>query len=148
MKIIESNPDTPDAVKLIDELSETLRAITGASGKNSFNCDDFNTPRSTFIIAYDDSGEAVGCGAIRPISENIAEVKRVYARTKTKGVGTEILCYLEEKAKKLGYNTLWLETRLINRRAVAFYEHRGYCRIKNYGKYVNHTEAVCFEKNV
>lgn len=148
MKIVESCPSIPDAVKLIDELSETLHDITGSSGRNSFNSNDVSVSRSTFVIAYDESGEAVGCGAIRPIDENIAEVKRVYARTKTKGVGTEILCYLEAKAKRLGYNAIWLETRLINKRAVAFYEHRGYYRIQNYGKYINRSEAVCFEKKV
>jgi ribosomal protein S18 acetylase RimI-like enzyme len=148
MKIIETNSNTQDAIDLMEELSKSLELITGDSGKNSFNPDDVCVPRSLFVIAYDDNGEAVGCGAIRPMDEKIAEVKRMYAKNKAKGVGTEILHYLESQAQKLGYSVFRLETRLINERAVAFYEKRGYKRISNYGKYVNNPKAVCFEKNI
>lgn len=72
----------------------------------------------------------------------------MFAKTKAKGVGTEILYYLETQAQKLGYDTIWIETRLINETAVAFYEKRGYYCIPNYGKYVNRPESVCFEKRL
>lgn len=148
MKIIESNPKASDALKLMDELSETLETITGNSGRNSFNSDDVCVPRSLFVVAYNEENEAIGCGALRPINDNTAEIKRMYAKTKAKGVGTEILCYLEKQARKLGYNTIWIETRLINETAVSFYEKKGYKRIPNYGKYVDRPEAVCFEKRL
>ena len=148
MKIIEKNPNEPDAIFLMEELSETLEIITGASGKNSFNSEDVCVPRSLFVIAYDKMDEAVGCGAIRPIDENIAEVKRMFAKVKTKGVGTQILSYLEMQAKKLGYSAIWLETRVINEDAVSFYKKNGYSKIPNYGKYVGNTNAICFQKNL
>lgn len=148
MNIIKKNPNSPDALILIDELSMNLEAITGDSGKSSFNPDDVCVPRSLFVIAYDEDGEAIGCGGIQPINENIAELKRMYAKVKSKGIGSEILLYLEIEAQKLGYSILWLETRLINERAISFYEKRGYYRMPNYGKYVNHPEAVCYEKRI
>ncbi|PJI09401.1 MULTISPECIES: GNAT family N-acetyltransferase [Clostridium] len=146
MKIVQINPHTEDALKMMEELSEALEKITGNSGKGSFNVDDISDPRAIFVLAYSDDKEPIGCGAIRPIDENTAEVKRMYAKNKTKGIGTKILCYLEEQAQKLGYSRLCLETRLINEKAVAFYEKRGYKRISNYGKYANRPEAVCFAK--
>ena len=148
MKIVEENPNTPNAILLMDELSEVLEGITGHSGRNSFNPKDVCVPGSLFVIAYNEDGEAIGCGAIRPINENIAEVKRMYTKSKAQGVGTKVLCYLEIQALKLGYSTLWVETRLINEGAVLFYESRDYHRIINYGKYVNNPEAVCFEKQI
>ncbi|MDR3598694.1 GNAT family N-acetyltransferase [Clostridium sp.] len=148
MKIIKTSPEAQDAILLIEELSKTLEFITGDSGKNSFNSNDVCVPRSLFVIAYDENGEATGCGGIRPINESIAEVKRMFAKEKTKGVGTEILFYLETQAKELGYSTLWLETRLINEGAVAFYKKRGYYKIQNYGKYVDNSKAICFEKKI
>lgn len=148
MRITETQANTQDAINLMEELSKSLEFITGDSGKNSFNSNDVSVPRSLFVIAYNEEGEAIGCGAIRPINEEVAEVKRMFAKTKAIGVGSEILKYLENGAKKLGYSALWLETRLINERAVAFYEKNGYHRISNYGKYVNKPEAVCFEKNI
>jgi N-acetylglutamate synthase-like GNAT family acetyltransferase len=148
MKIIETHPDAPDARQLIDELSQELESITGSSGKNSFDQNDVCVLHSLFVVAYDENDKAIGCGAIRPISDNIAEVKRMFTKIKAKGVGTEILNYLEMKAQTLGYSVIWLETRLINSRAVSFYEKKGYHRISSYGKYVNNPEAVCFEKNI
>ncbi|MDD3223662.1 MAG: GNAT family N-acetyltransferase [Clostridium sp.] len=148
MRIIETQPNEQDAINLMEELSKNLEFITGDSGKNSFNSKDVCVPRSLFVVAYNENGEAIGCGAIRPVTEYVAEVKRMFAKTKSIGVGSEILQYLEKKAQKLGYSALWIETRLINKRAVAFYEKKGYHRISNYGKYVNKPEAVCFEKNI
>ena len=146
MRIIETQPNTQDAIDLMKKLSENLELITGDSGKNSFNPNDVCVPRSLFVVAYNEYGEAIGCGAIRPINQDVAEVKRMFAKTKAIGVGSEILHHLENQAQKLGYSAIWLETRLINKRAVSFYEKKGYHRISNYGKYVNKPEAVCFEK--
>lgn len=148
MKIIEVQPNTQDAIDLMEELSESLKSITGNSGKSSFNPNDVCVPRSLFVIAYDENDEAIGCGALRPINNEIAEVKRMFAKTKSIGVGSEILQYLENRAKKFGYSAIWLETRLINKRAVSFYEKKYYHRISNYGRYVNRPESVCFEKNI
>lgn len=148
MKIIEKSSNTPEAIILMNELSEILESITGDSGKKSFNTNDICGSNAVFVIAYNQNEEAIGCGAIRPIDEKTAEVKRMYVKTKAKGVGTEILCYLEKRAQEIGYSVLCLETRLINKRAVSFYEGRGYHRILNYGKYVNKPEAICFEKSI
>ena len=148
MKIIEKSLNTPEAIIMMDELSEVLESITGDSGKNSFDPNDICGSKALFVIAYNEKEEAIGCGAIRPIDEKIAEVKRMYARAKEKGIGTKILGYLEKRAQEMGYSDLCLETRLINERAVSFYESRGYKRIVNYGKYANRPEAVCFQKNI
>lgn len=146
--IAEEPADAPDAILLMDELSQTLEAITGSSGKNSFDPRDVSVPRAVFVLARTETGELAGCGAIRPINESAGEIKRVYAKVKTCGVGTQILAYLENKAQKLGYSSLCLETRLINHKAVSFYEKLGYHRIPNYGKYVGKPESVCFEKQL
>lgn len=148
MNIVEKKPNEPDAMILIDELSKSLEDITGSSGKDSFNVNDVCVPRSLFAVAYNENGDAVGCGGIRPINENIAEVKRMFAKIKANGIGTEILSYLEMQAQKLGYSALWVETRLINEQAVSFYKKMGYGQIQNYGKYVGNVNAICFEKKL
>jgi ribosomal protein S18 acetylase RimI-like enzyme len=78
----------------------------------------------------------------------VAEVKRMFARPGQAGVGSAVLAYLEGEAAALGYRALWLETRLVNTRAVRFYEARGYARIPNYGRYAGRPEAACFEKRL
>lgn len=82
------------------------------------------------------------------MNDNTAEVKRLYARVRAKGVGTAVLKYLEKHAHAMGYTALWVETRQINSTAVSFYEQSGYSRIANYGKYAGNPEAVCFEKKL
>ncbi len=144
--ISKADPESLAAEKLMNELSDTLQAITGDSGRSSFDPADIGHPRGFFVIAYNSQQEALGCGAIRPMEGNSAEIKRMYARYKGVGIGNAILSYLEKQAKELGYVSLKLETRLINHNAVRFYEAMGYKRIENYGKYAGNGEAICFEK--
>ncbi|BBB58804.1 N-acetyltransferase [Undibacterium sp. KW1] len=139
-----ADPALPEAVVLLDELSERLAAITGSSGRSSFDPEDVRVPGALFVLARNEDGKAVGCGAFRPMGEGAAEVKRMYAQVS--GVGLAVLAHLEAAAKEFGYLRLCLETRLINQRAVTFYEKHGYARIPNFGKYAGRTEAVCFEK--
>jgi GNAT superfamily N-acetyltransferase len=146
--VAPEDPSSPDASALLEELSDTLCAITGDSGKSSFDTNDVCVINARFVIARDLYGNAVGCGAFRPLQENVAEVKRMYSRRGTSGVGAAILLFLETEALKLGYAALRLETRVINERAVNFYERRGYMRIPNFGKYAGNAKAVCFEKRL
>lgn len=146
--LIEEDPTAPESVLLMAELSTALEAITGDSGKASFDPDDVRGPAACFVVARSDSGAALGCGAFRPLEPGVAEIKRMYARHGTSGVGSAVLRYLEGEAQALGYQAVWLETRLVNRRAMDFYEARGYQRIANYGKYIGNPLAVCFEKQL
>ncbi|MFZ6874794.1 GNAT family N-acetyltransferase [Undibacterium sp. Di27W] len=144
--IANVDPALPEAVALLDELCVRLADITGSSGRSSFDAEDVRVPGALFVLARNADGKAVGCGAFRPMGEGVAEVKRMYAQVA--GVGLAVLTHLESAAKEYGYRKLRLETRLINQRAVAFYEKHGYVRISNFGKYVGKAEAVCFEKQL
>lgn len=143
--ISKENINSKEAIELINELSHELSKITGDSGRGSFMNSDIDNPRSMFIIARED-GKAVGCGAFREISSEIAEIKRMYSRKKSSGIGDKMLQYLEEQAKEFGYKKIVLETRKCNENAVKFYLNNGYQTISNYGKYEYMTEAICFEK--
>ena len=144
LKIVESEPNTVLSKELINGLSETLKSITGSDGRSSF-CDWEPNPRAIFVIALQEE-EPVGCGALRPISFEIAEVKRMYAKYKGKGIGREILRYLENFARDSEYKKIWLETRIVNDNACKFYLRNGYTRIENYGQYIGRKECICFEK--
>lgn len=143
------DPFTVESQRLMDALSSALAAITGDGGRTHFRMGDVTGLRAVWAIARNGAGEAVGCGAIRPYEGNegdIAELKRMYSTGQNPGTGTAILNFLEESAAALGYRQIWLETRRINLRAVAFYLNRGYAVIDNYGPYVGRDDAVCFAK--
>ncbi|HEU4372082.1 MAG TPA: GNAT family N-acetyltransferase [Telluria sp.] len=146
LRVRAEDPGTPDAVALTEELSAALEGITGDSGKSSFDADDVRGAGALFAVARDADGRAVGCGAIRPLSAGVAELKRMYARPGNRGAGSAVLAFLEAQAAALEYRALWLSTRAVNVRAVGFYRARGYISIPNYGKYADRTDSVCFAK--
>ncbi|MBE8727877.1 GNAT family N-acetyltransferase [Flavobacterium hungaricum] len=141
------NPNDKKATAIIDELSENLLMRFGSDGRNSFIDWENDNLKFVFAVAAMDS-EIVGCGAIRPIAENTAEIKRMYAKYSGSKIGKRILDFLESKAKQLNYTNLVLETRLKNEQAILFYKKQGYTVIPNYGKYLNRPEAVCLGKSL
>lgn len=145
MKIMEVSPFSEDAKMLMEELSSTLESLTGSSGQNSIQLVDLTKPNAKFVVAYE-KGMPVGCGSFRPLTPDIAEIKRMYAKYPGQQIGKTILLHLEALAKKSGYKKIWLETRVKNRNAVAFYQKNGYSKIENYGKYEHMPEAICFAK--
>ncbi len=146
LRIDVADPDDADAQVLLGELADALQAITGDSGRSSFSADDVRGPRSRFVVARDADGQAVGCGALRPLQPGVAELKRMYARPGSRGVGAAVLAHLESAARELGYRAVWLETRAVNARALAFYARHGYGRIENFGRYAGNAAAVCLGK--
>jgi N-acetylglutamate synthase-like GNAT family acetyltransferase len=144
--IAAEDPGSADALSLLDELSARLADISGSDGRSSFDANDVRGDRACFLIARDEHGRALGCAALRPLQHDVGEVKRMLARPGNRGVGSALLAAIESRAAELGYEQLWLETRRVNTRAVAFYQAHGYRTIDNYGRYVGRSEAVCFGK--
>jgi len=135
-----------DAQTLMAELSAVLATLTGASGQASFDPADVRVARACFAVARDAHGRALGCGALRPLEPDSAEIKRMFARPGSHGVGAAVLRFLEQEAARFGYAAARLSTRRVNERAVAFYERHGYRRIEGYGRYAGSDVSVCFEK--
>jgi len=133
------------AAGILEELSENLYLRFGSDGKKSFTDWEYNNSKYVFVVA-ELNNEVVGCGAIRPISETVGEVKRMYAKLPRKKIGETILRCLENHAASIGYTELILETRIKNLEATSFYTKNEYKIIPNYGKYIDRPEAICFGK--
>ena len=151
--ISPADPDDPDARALIAELAAELTRVTGHFTAASYSPADAYAPRSVFVIARDTDADhrAVGCGAIRPLDaehDAVAELKRMFARPGTHGVGHAILTHLEQTARDFGYSHIWLETGVENERAIRFYERHGYARIPNFGQYAGSATATCLGKRL
>jgi len=147
MRVTSTDPDSLDARRLIAELDAALADITGDSGASSFDPQDCRGAGAVFVIAYDTQGAAVGCGALRPLEEEVGEIKRMYARPGS-GAGAHILAALERHAAACGYRSLWLSTRRVNLRAVGFYERRGYVEVPPYGRYLGRAVSVCLGRRL
>ena len=145
--LIESSPSSPGVAELLDALSNELALRTGRDGRSSFAEEDLTHPRAILMVAVE-NGEAVGCGAIRPMAEKICELKRMFAKKQNRGIGRAVLAALEARAKAFGYESIWLETGCQNKQAIGFYLKHGYRIRENYGKYAGRPECICFEKNI
>lgn len=153
VSIASADPNDADARALITELGAELTRVTGHFTSWSYSPADALMPRSVFVVARDEDnqGRAVGCGAIRQLDgahTDIAELKRMYARRGTCGVGHAILTHLEKTARQFGYRQIWLETGVENERAIRFYQRHGYSAIPNFGPYEGHAEATCLGKDL
>lgn len=140
----------PDAVLLMHQLNQRLTSLSGDSGAGGFEAASMPAGRSVFLVARSGDGALLGCGAVRPLAQAgaapVAELKRMFAREGTRGVGAALLIALEREALAMGYRALWLETRRVNDRALRFYRRHGYAEIPNYGSYVGRRDAVCLGK--
>lgn len=142
----KADPRSAESQLLISKLSAELAAITGDGGNSNFTMDSLDNDKSLWVLARNDKGEAVGCGAIRLLTGHIAELKRMFSDRSSPAIGSALLTFLENAALDMGYNQIRLETRAVNHKAVNFYLRKSYKRIENYGPYVNRKEAVCFAK--
>ncbi|MDR5733469.1 GNAT family N-acetyltransferase [Caballeronia sp. LZ025] len=140
------DPWSKDAQALLDELSAMLAVYSGDSGQSRFCLQDVCSARGAFLVARNEQGFSLGCGAFRRFDYGVAEVKRLYSRPNTCGVGSALLAQLEAEAAAVGYHKLLLETRAFNRRAIAFYQRNGFRATNPYGIYVHQPDARCFEK--
>jgi len=106
-------------------------------------------PRGVYLVAYA-CGMPVGCGALRPIDGDTAELRRVYVLPERRrdGVARALLAALESQARALGYRALKLETGHKQQPAMALYQSFGFRRIAPFGPYVDDPTSVCFEKDI
>ncbi|MGN0977274.1 MAG: hypothetical protein ACI4PH_04390 [Faecousia sp.] len=79
LRIIESDIDSDDGKSLISERNQVLMQLTGEDGTRHFRKEDTRKENAVFLIAYLDD-IPYGCGALRKISEDTAEIKRIYAK--------------------------------------------------------------------
>ncbi|WP_244951161.1 GNAT family N-acetyltransferase [Pantoea septica] len=78
----------------------------------------------------------------------MAELKRMFALPGSQGAGAALLHFLEQQARLEGYRELWLETRRVNARALAFYARHGFQPIAAFGPYAAMPHAQCLGKRL
>ena len=84
-------------------------------------------PRARLYVA-EISGEPVGMGGLRPLAADEAEIKRMFVRPSSRGlgIGRAILQRLIDDARTLGYTTIHLDSASFMREAHALYQSFGF----------------------
>jgi len=150
-RVDAADPRGPEAAELIRALSAELarRYDYMEDGSGGFKPEDALGPTGAFVIGSV-GGSAVACGAIRPLEEGVAELKRVFVKVEFRGRGYSraIVNELERQARARGYAVMRLETGVRQPEAISLYESLGYHVIPNYGEYRDSSLSVCYEKRL
>jgi ribosomal protein S18 acetylase RimI-like enzyme len=90
-------------------------------------------PEGAVIVARNE-GAPCGCVALRPIEAGVCEMKRLYVRPDTRGlgVGAELVKRVIALAKSRGYTSMRLDTLPSMKSAVSLYKLAGFREIAPY----------------
>ena len=132
-------PDSTLAGALLDRyFSEVAARFPGGAGgfdraRIAVPATEFTPPDGVFLLARLDR-QAVGCGALRTLNADNAEIKRMWVDPAVRGlgIGRSLLAALEKAAAELGFRSLRLDTAAYLTEALPLYQSAGYAEIPAY----------------
>ena len=134
---VRSEEDLKDVIELFYEYTKWLdldlsfqnfnAEMAGMPGK-------YAPPRGELFLARSVSNEPLGCIAVRPLIDDVCEMKRLWVRDSAKGqgVGKALVTSIVEAAKQLGYQKIRLDTLPRMAAAVSMYQSFGFVDIDPY----------------
>lgn len=119
---------------------------------------DINKPKNLFYIIYvDDLPVGYAKLVINAINESVAsqnncQLERIFIQNEfiSLKIGQQLLTYVEEKAKALQLDTMWLTVYIKNKRAIRFYERNEFKNVGELNFFVNgkEYENIVFSKKI
>jgi putative acetyltransferase len=148
LQLIRTDSNNEDFQRLVPILDMELAERDGEDAPYYAQYNKIESIPYVVVACLD--GMAVGCGAIKKFDDHTAEVKRMFVLHpyRRRGVADGVLHELEKWAHELSYDSLVLETGIVQPEALGLYGKNGYHRIPNYGQYTNMPKSVCFQKTI
>jgi putative acetyltransferase len=111
MKIVVDDLSGPEIATLLEEHLAEMRSITPLESKHALDLDSLRAPGITFWTVWDDD-QLVGCGAIKELDAEHAELKsmRTARARQGGGVGSALLTHIVAQAQSMGFTRMSLET--------------------------------------
>lgn len=112
MRIRVEDPATPDITALLEQHLADMRAISPPESKHALDVQSLRVPPITFWSVRDDAGIIMGCGAIKRLDPDHAEIKsmRTDPAHRRKGVAAALLTHIIKTASERDIRRLSLET--------------------------------------
>jgi GNAT superfamily N-acetyltransferase len=148
--IIQEQPDSTDALKLLSELDEALWLHPyPPQSRHAFTVDKLLREGVVFFVARIDA-DAAACGGLKIFGTDYGEVERMYVRPvfRGQGLGKAVLNHLADYAQRQQVNLLRLETGIYQVEAIGLYESWGFQRRSPFGEYSVDPLSVYFEKRI
>jgi len=150
--IAVETPLQDDVRRFVAELNAHLNPLSPPEFQFQMTVEQMAEPSSTLFVARDADGKAVGMGALKVHSDDLAEIKRMYTLPEVRGqrVGRLLLDAIEALAQEKGVTTLKLETGNGDGFAAAWrlYERGGFTRCGAFLDYPESDYSAFFEKSL
>jgi putative acetyltransferase len=110
--IATETPLSDDVRALVTALNEFTYGLTPAEYRHHMTVEQMAQPDTTLFVARDETGAALGMGALRRHASGVGEVKRMFVKPEARGrrIGEAILAHIEKLARDEGLSRLVLET--------------------------------------
>ena len=148
MKILRTNSENPDFIKLVKLLDKDLEIRDGED--HAFYAQFNKVDSIKYVVVALENQKPLGCGAIKEFDQHTMEIKRMYTSVESrgKGVASLVLEALEQWAKEEEFKQCILETGIKQPEVICLYEKNGYHLIPNYGQYSDVEDSKCFKKMI
>ncbi|HLO16489.1 MAG TPA: GNAT family N-acetyltransferase [Anaerolineales bacterium] len=139
--------DSTDAQVLIAELESELAPLYPSESRHGYSIERLLAEAVAFFLVRE-NGTPAGCGGVKVVGTEYAEVKRMYVRPQFRGLGLArlMLDHLADYAQRHGVRVLRLETGIHQRAAIGLYERMGFQRIPPFGEYKEDPLSRFYEK--
>jgi len=134
---------------LIDELDALLEPLYPRESRHGYSVEKLLAEGVAFFLIRE-NGVPAGCGAIKLVGNEYAEIKRMYVRPQFRGVGLAklMLRYLSNYVHAHGIELLRLETGIYQPDAIGLYEREGFRLIPPFGEYREDPLSRFYEKRL
>jgi|SRR5688572_11302179 putative acetyltransferase len=145
-------PLQDDIRELVRALNAYLNPLSPKEFQFQMTVEQMADTTTTLFVARDDTGRAVGMGALKVETSELAEVKRMFTLPHVRGqrVGSAILAAVEALAREKGIAVLKLETGegAGFEPAQRLYTNSGFTRCRAFLDYPDSGYSAFFEKRL
>jgi GNAT superfamily N-acetyltransferase len=138
------DPEEPPASELLADMGVELNDVYDTFSRldnPQLSPGELRPPGGAYLVGFA-GDDAVAGGGLRRLTDEVAEIKRMYVRpqARSRGVARQLLAALEEAAVSLGYVAVRLDTGPKQVHGLALYRSAGYVDVEPY----NDNPFACF----